>query len=271
MLGRDLAQAARRSGLEVDAFDRAALDITDADACRAAVEGVDAVLNAAAWTNVDEAESREQEALAINARGAENLARAARDHGAIMVQYSTDYVFSGESTQPWAEDAPLSPLNAYGRTKAEGERAARAVHPEGTIVIRTAWLYGEHGANFVRTMERLYRERGTLTAVDDQQGQPTWTHDLAEKTMHVLASGTRRGVLHGTNSGSTTWLGFARAIVENLGGDPDDVHPTSSDAFPRAARRPTNSVLDHAGWAAVGLDPMRPWRTALDEFMALPH
>jgi dTDP-4-dehydrorhamnose reductase len=268
MLGTDLRQAAERAGHEVSAFDRGTLDITDPTACLDAVAGHHAVLNAAAYTRVDDAETHEAEAMAVNAAGAENLARASAAAGAVLVQYSTDYVFAGDATGPYAEDAPLAPASAYGRSKAEGERRARLAHPEGTIVLRTAWLYGEHGGNFVRTMVRLYREHGRLTVVDDQHGQPTFTRDLAEQTMRMLATGLRSGTLHGTASGATTWHGFACAIVENLGGDTATVEPTDSARFARPARRPANSVLGHDGWARIGLDPMRPWRVALDEAMA---
>ena len=266
MLGRDLqtALASRR----VTALTRLELDITDPVACADAVAGQDVVLNAAAYTAVDAAESDEQQATLINATGAENLARASAAAGAVLVQYSTDYVFAGDAAGPYPEDAPLAPVSAYGRSKAEGERRARAAHPEGTIVLRTAWLYGQHGPNFVRTMMRLYRENGTLTVVDDQHGQPTWTRDLADQTVRMLDAGVRSGTLHGTNAGATTWHGFAQAIVENLGGDPTVVTPTDSTQFVRPARRPANSVLGHDGWARHGLQPMRPWREALDEAMA---
>lgn len=268
MLGTDLRVAAERAGYTVTARDRATLDITDAAACLDAVAGHDIVLNAAAYTRVDDAETHEPDAMAVNAVGAENLARASAAAGAVLVQYSTDYVFGGDATGPYAEDAPLNPASAYGRSKAEGERRARAAHPDGTIVVRTAWLYGEHGGNFVRTMVRLYREHGRLTVVNDQHGQPTFTRDLSAQTMRMLATGLRAGTLHGTASGATTWHGFACAIVENLGGDTATVEPTDSARFARPARRPTNSVLGHDGWARVGLEPMRPWRAALDEAMA---
>ena len=268
MLGTDLRLAAERNGHEVTALDRGALDITDPAACLDAVAGHDVVLNAAAYTRVDDAETHEAAAMAVNAEGAENLARASAAAGAVLVQYSTDYVFAGDATGPYPEDAPLAPASAYGRSKAEGERRARLAHPDGTIVLRTAWLYGEHGGNFVRTMVRLYREHGQLTVVDDQHGQPTFTRDLAEQTMRMLATGLRSGTLHGTASGATTWHGFACAIVENLGGDTATVEPTDSARFARPARRPANSVLGHDGWARIGLDPMRPWRIALDEAMA---
>ena len=269
MLGRDLqtALAAAVGNREITALGRAELDITDPAACVDVVAGHDVVLNAAAYTAVDAAETDEETAHLVNAIGAENLAAASRDAGAVLVQYSTDYVFDGRQASPYAEDAPLAPVSAYGRTKADGERRARAANPDGTIVLRTAWLYGEHGPSFVRTMMRLYREHGRLTVVDDQHGQPTWTRDLAEQTVRMLDAGVRSATLHGTNSGATTWHGFAQAIVENLGGDPRDVTPVSSAEFPRPAPRPANSVLGHHGWATLGLAPLRAWRAALDEAM----
>ncbi len=269
MLGRDLqATLTGHTGATVTAFTRAELDITDPEACRAAVAGHDVVLNTAAYTAVDAAETDEQQAMLINASGAENLARACAEAGAVLVQYSTDYVFSGDDAGPYAENAPLAPVSAYGRSKAEGEIRARAAHPDGTIIMRTAWLYGEHGPNFVRTMMRLYRENGHLTVVNDQHGQPTWTTDLAEQTLRMLQTGLRSGTLHGTSAGATTWHGFACAIVENLGGDARDVAPTDSAQFARPARRPTNSVLAHDGWARLGLTPIRAWRDALNESMS---
>lgn len=269
MLARDLVDVATRAGYEVVALERDRLDITDRESCRAAVhDGFDVVANAAAFTAVDAAETDEAQATLVNAIGAENLARACAETGARFVQFSTDYVFAGDAAGPYSEDAPLAPVSAYGRSKAEGERRARAAHPEGTIVLRTAWLYGEHGPNFVRTIMRLYREQGALTVVADQHGQPTWARDLAGQTVRMLDTGLRAGTLHGTSSGATTWHGFARAIVENLGGDPAVVAPTDSAHFARPARRPTNSVLSHDGWAALGLKPIRPWRAALDEAMA---
>jgi len=268
-LGHDLqaALAAAPGTRSVTALGRAELDITDPAACRAAVADHDVVLNAAAYTAVDAAEDDEEAAHLVNAIGAENLAAASRTAGAVLVQYSTDYVFGGRQAEPYTEDTPHSPVSAYGRTKAEGERRARAAHPEGTIVLRTAWLYGEHGPSFVRTMMRLYRERGTLAVVDDQHGQPTWTRDLADQTIRMLDSGLRSATLHGTNSGATSWHGFAQAIVENLGGDPADVTPVTSADYPRRAPRPANSVLSHDGWQQHGLTPMRAWRPALDSAM----
>lgn len=261
MLGRDLQTAL--GGRAVTAAARRELDIADADAARDAVRGHDVVINAAAYTRVDDAESHEEDALRVNALGAENLARAAAEEGAVLVQLSTDYVFDGAATSPYAEDAPLAPVSAYGRTKAEGERRALAAHPDGTIVVRTAWLYGQHGPNFAATMLALAAQRDTLTVVDDQRGQPTWTRDLADQIVRLLDTGARSGIVHGTSSGETTWFGFARAIFEEAGLDPERVQPTDSSTFVRPAPRPAYSVLGHDAWTPLGLEPIRDWRSAL--------
>jgi dTDP-4-dehydrorhamnose reductase len=266
MLGTDLVGAL--AGREVTALSRADLDITDAVATLDAVAGHDVVLNAAAYTGVDDAEVHEAQARAVNATGAGNLAAAAARHGARIVQFSTDYVFDGTATQPYPEDAPRHPLGAYGRTKAEGEELVLAAHPTGAIVVRTAWLYGRNGQNFARTMLRLAGERETLQVVTDQLGQPTWSLDLARQVVRLLDAGAPAGVYHGTNAGQTSWHGFAQAIFEAAGLDPARVEPTDSAHFPRPAPRPAYSVLGHAGWARAGLAPMRPWPEALREAVA---
>ncbi|MGN6331851.1 MAG: dTDP-4-dehydrorhamnose reductase [Motilibacteraceae bacterium] len=267
MLGHDvLAVLAGRAQDDVLGLDRAALDVSDAASCLDAVRGCDVVVNAAAYTRVDDAESHEPEAFAVNAVGAANLARACARHGATLVHVSTDYVFDGTAAAPYAEEAPLAPRSAYGRTKAAGEWAVRAELPERSYVLRTAWLYGEHGPSFVRTMRRLMGERETVDVVDDQHGQPTWSLDLAQRIAALVDAGAPAGTYHATNAGSTTWWGLARAVFELSGADPARVRPTTTDRFPRPAPRPAWSVLGHDGWERVGLAPLRPWREALAEF-----
>jgi dTDP-4-dehydrorhamnose reductase len=261
MLGQDLQ--AVLAGRDVTALGRSALDVTELDAVREAVTGHDAVLNAAAYTKVDDAETNEDAAFAVNATGTRNLAIAAREAGAKLVTVSTDYVFDGFATTPYAEGTPRDPINAYGRSKAAGEEAAIAEHPGGTFVVRTAWLYGEHGPNFAATMVRLAGSHPTVSVVTDQLGQPTWTHDLAEKIVELLDSGAPAGIYHGTNAGQTSWHGFTRAIYDELGLGSDRVLETDSASFVRPAPRPAYSVLGHDAWAAAGLQPMRDWREAL--------
>ncbi|WP_137119581.1 dTDP-4-dehydrorhamnose reductase [Segeticoccus rhizosphaerae] len=268
MLGQDVVAAARSAGHDVTAAARLDLDVTDPDACLAEVSSHDVVVNTAAWTAVDDAESHEPDAFAINAIGAGNLARACERAGARLVQVSTDYVFAGDATSPYAEDAPLAPRSAYGRTKAAGEWAVRALCPD-SLVVRTAWLYGEHGGNFVKTMARLAGDHDTLDVVDDQEGQPTWTVDVADAILRLVEAEAPPGAYHATSSGSTTWFEFTRAIFTGLGLDPDRVRPTTTAAFPRPAPRPAYSVLGHDAWQRVGRAPVRDWRDALTE--ALPR
>ena len=261
MLGRDLLRAL--AGREVTALGRDELDVTDAERVMTAVAGHDVVFNAAGYTDVDGAETHEREAFAVNATGVENLARAAAAHGAKLVTVSTDYVFDGAASEPYAEDHPRDPINAYGRSKAAGEERALAAHPDGAYVVRTAWLYGAGGPNFAATMLRLAAANPTVSVVDDQLGQPTWTADLASQLVALTDADAPAGIYHGTSSGQTSWFGFARAIFEQAGLDPDRVLPTDSGTFARAARRPSYSVLGHEAWALAGLAPMRPWRDAL--------
>lgn len=265
MLGTDVVAAL--AGREVTALTRAQLDVTDRAAVLTALAGSDAVINCAAYTRVDDAESHEDDARAINALGAENVAIAAAAAGAVLVQFSTDYVFSGVATSPYTENAPVAPVSAYGRSKAEGEALAVAANPR-TVILRTAWLYGSYGPNFAKTMVALAAQRDTVSVVDDQRGQPTWTADLAARTVQLLDAGVDSGTFHGTNSGEATWFSFARAIFEDAGLDPERVLPTDSASFVRPAPRPAYSVLGHDGWARVGLTPMRPWRVALDAAVA---
>jgi dTDP-4-dehydrorhamnose reductase len=268
MLGQDLVAALGESpgAHEVTAVDRDVLDIIDPDACLAAVAGHDIVVNVAAWTAVDGAETHEAQAFAVNAVGAANLGRACSAVGARMVQVSTDYVFAGDATSPYAEDAPLAPRSAYGRTKAAGEWAVQALCPQSWIVC-TAWLYGAHGPNFVKTMARLAAERETVSVVDDQRGQPTWTVDLAAAILRLVEAEAPFGTYHGTSSGETTWFGFAQAIFSELGLDPARVLPTTSDAFVRPAPRPVYSVLGHEAWQRAGGEPIRAWSDAFAESM----
>jgi dTDP-4-dehydrorhamnose reductase len=230
------------------------------------------VVNCAAWTRVDDAETHESEALAVNGHGAANLARACAGTGARLVQISTDYVFAGDSARPYAEGDATGPRTAYGRTKLAGEQAVRRELPADGYVLRTAWLYGAHGPNFVRTMIRCERERPAVDVVDDQHGQPTWTADVARAVIALVRSGAPASVYHATSSGSVTWYGFAREIFGLLGADPARVRPVTTAEFPRPAPRPAYSVLGHDAWAAAGLGPLPGWqeslRCALPELLA---
>jgi dTDP-4-dehydrorhamnose reductase len=263
MLGSDLVEAL--FGRDVTLLARADLDVTDRDAVFAAVEGHDVVFNAAAYTKVDDAESHEDEATEVNGSAVGLLAEATASHGAKLVTVSTDYVFTGDATTPYAEDTAHAPLNAYGRSKAVGERLALEANPLGAYVVRTAWLYGAHGPNFPATMLKLAATHDTVSVVSDQVGQPTWTRDLAEQLVRLVDSDAPAGVYHGTNSGQASWFDFARAAFRIAGLDDGRVLPTDSTTFVRPAPRPAYSVLGHDRWSEAGLPAMRPWEDALEE------
>jgi dTDP-4-dehydrorhamnose reductase len=271
MLGRDVLDRLAAAGERATGLERAVLDVTDAGAVGAALAAhrPAVVVNAAAWTAVDDAESEEDQALEVNGTGPRVLAEACRESGAVLLHVSTDYVFAGDATAPYAEDAPVAPRSAYGRTKAVGELAVREALPETGYVVRTAWLYGAGGRNFVRTMIRLEGVKESLDVVNDQRGQPTWTVDLADRLVRLgraaLDGTAPAGVYHGTSAGETTWFGLTREIFSLLGADPERVRPTTSEAFARPAPRPAYSVLGHERWRAAGIEPIRDWREALRE------
>jgi dTDP-4-dehydrorhamnose reductase len=262
MLGTDLCAVFERRGHAVTRGDLPELDILDPAGCAEHVADHDVVVNCAAYTAVDAAESDEAAAFAVNAIGAANLARATDRVGASLVHVSTDYVFDGNARTPYAADSPVSPRSAYGRTKAAGEWAVRAQCPR-TWVVRTAWLYGAHGRSVPATVARLAGERETLAFVGDQVGQPTWTVDLAQGIRRIVEQRAPFGIWHGTNGGRTSWYGLARAVLEELGQDPGRVHSITTDEFPLVAPRPAFSVLGHDMWHEHGLDPLPDWRDAL--------
>jgi dTDP-4-dehydrorhamnose reductase len=183
-------------------------------------------------------------------------------------------VFPGDAVQPYAEDAPTNPINAYGRSKLVGEQAVRRHLPDSGYVVRTAWLYGAHGRNFVSTMLRLAAERDTVDVVEDQIGQPTWSRALARRMVELaraaLAGSAPAGTYHGTASGRTSWYGLARAVFAATGMDPDRVRPTTSAAFTRPAKRPAFSVLGHDAWRLAGLPVMADWHRTLTEALGQP-
>jgi len=263
MFGTDLRELLQSRGEEVIAVGSSECDVRSLDAVRATMQGFDVVVNAAAWTAVDDAETQEAEAFSINAVGARNVALAAAETDTGMVHISTDYVFDGAATTPYAPDHPQDPRSAYGRTKAAGEWAIRATNPDA-LIVRTAWLYGEHGPNFVTTMLRLAGEREVLQVVDDQVGQPTWTKDLAAYVWELVTAKRPGGYYHGTSSGETSWCGFAREIFRLGGWDPERVTACGTNDFPRPAPRPALSVLAH------DTPPeLRPWGDALAEYLAM--
>ncbi|MFF4562805.1 dTDP-4-dehydrorhamnose reductase [Streptomyces sp. NPDC001435] len=264
LLGQDvLAELAGDPDAVVTGLSRDRLDITDPSAVRAAVAGHRVVVNCAAWTDVDGAERSEAAATAVNGTGVRHLARACADSGAFLLHVSTDYVFPGDARRPYPEDAPTGPVNAYGRSKLAGERAVLELLPHTGYVVRTAWLYGAHGPNFVATMLELATRHATLDVVADQHGQPTWSRALARQLIALgrAASAGRApaGIYHGTAAGRTTWCGLARETFRLSGLDPERIRPVGSDKFPRPAARPAFGVLGHDHWSRAGLAPLAPW------------
>lgn len=279
MLGRELAEVLAADGSAgVRLADRATLDVTDVDAVGHAVSALGphgVVLNAAGWTDVDAAETREDEARAVNGAAVRVLAAACRDTGAALIQVSTDYVFGApasyatsygtraETVPAYAENAPTAPLNAYGRTKLAGETAVLELCPDNGYVLRTAWLYGRYGRNFVSTMLGLAASHEVVDVVDDQVGQPTWARDLARRMVDIGHRHPAPGIYHATSGGETSWYGLARAAYTEAGLDPDRIRPVSTAAFPRPAPRPARSVLGQDRWAAAGMAPLDGWREML--------
>lgn len=260
MLGTDLVDLLRSKGHDVTAAVRSTADLHDPQAVRTLVAGHDLVVNCAAWTAVDAAEDHEAEALETNGVVPDILARAVAETDGRLVQISTDYVFDGQAGSPYAESARTAPQSAYGRTKAAGEEAVRAALPDRHYVVRTAWLYGAHGGCFPKTIARVAGEKGAVSVVDDQVGQPTWTADVADLVVRLVGAGAPAGTYHATSSGECSWFDLARAVVASAGLDPAVVTPTTSAAFVRPAPRPAYSVLGHAALERAGVAPIGDWR-----------
>jgi dTDP-4-dehydrorhamnose reductase len=264
-LGQDLVRTCTEAGDEVVACDRAALDLGDRDSVAQVITGVapDVVVNAGAWTAVDDCEADPDRAWRINALGVRWVADAARQVGAHVVHVSTDYVFDGTKPEPYVEWDRPNPQSAYGRSKLGGELE---VDPASAIV-RTAWVCGAHGANMVKTVLRL-ADRPELAFVDDQRGSPSFTADLAV-AIRRLAVARLPGTFHVTNQGDTTWYGFVRDILELAGHDPGKVRPITTAELdpPRPAPRPANSVLDNAALRLGGLPLLPHYRESLDRLL----
>ena len=278
-LGSALAEQAARRGREVLALTSSQWDITDPGAAeRMASSGLkksDVVVNCAAYTNVDAAESDEPTAYAVNAAGPEHIARACAHAGAQLIHVSTDYVFSGDfgaaAPRPYEPSDETGPLGVYARSKLAGEAAVLAALPQA-IVVRTAWVYtGGTGKDFVAVMRRLAAGDGPVDVVDDQTGSPTYIADLAAALLQVAGGGISGPILHAANAGAISRYQQARAVFEECGADPQRVRPVSTAQNPRAAPRPRYSALASQQSAARGLTPLRPWRSALVAALAVTH
>jgi dTDP-4-dehydrorhamnose reductase len=266
MLGSDVCRAASAAGLEVVALDHAALDVADRGAVESAVahERPGAVVNCAAWTDVDGAESSVEAAMAANRDGAGNVARAAVAHGAWTVHISSDYVFDGSKSGPYVESDPVNALSAYGRSKLEGERAVAAAATDAHTIVRSSWLFGTDGRCFPKTILRLASEREELTVVDDQVGCPTFTGHLALALLELVVGERIPGVVHVAGGGQCSWFEFASQIVESAG-LACRVVPGKTADLDRAAPRPAYSVLRSE---RRGAPELPDWHEGLEEFMA---
>ncbi len=267
-VGSLLAREAAAQGREVLALTSAQWDITDPQVAEQIVRCGDVVINCAAYTNVDGAESDEQRAYAANATGPGHIAQACARAGARMIQISTDYVFSGRASRPYEIDDETGPLSAYGRTKLAGEEAVLGSSAQA-VVVRTAWVYTGSGKDFVAVMRRLAAGAGIVEVVDDQTGSPTYVPDLVAALLQVADGNVHAPLVHAANGGEVSRFGQARAVFEAVGADPERVVPVSSAHNPRPATRPTYSVLSGRRSEQAGLPPLRPWRDALAEAVTL--
>lgn len=251
------------------ALSRRECDVTDARAVASTIGGFgpELVLHLAAYTHVDQAESEPERARAVNVGGAENVARAVRDAGGLMVYVSTDYVFDGTAGRPYREEDATGPLSVYARTKLEGERRSAAVAPR-CLVVRTGWLFGPGGRNFVDTVAGKLRAKETLEVVHDQVGRPTLTTDLAPAILQLVDRAPEGGTYHLTNAGKEgTWFDVARQVAICVGADAQRVMPSTSADQARPARRPSYSVLDVGKAGALGVGPLRDWREAVADHL----
>jgi dTDP-4-dehydrorhamnose reductase len=269
-LGIAVSEELDSRGLAFTALGSKDLDITDSKNVNEFIteNPSDVIVNCAAWTDVDGAESNEESASKINGNGPENLAVAAESIGSRLIHISTDYVFSGESQKPFEIADQIDPQSAYGRTKADGEKKVLASYPENSYVVRTAWLYSANGKNFAKTMTRLaLNGDGEVRVVNDQIGQPTSAVDLAKQIVDLGLGLAPVGIYHGTNAGQASWFEFAQEIFSLAGAEINRVIPVSSSEYPRPAKRPSYSVLSHEGWSKTSIAPMRDWKIALASVM----
>lgn len=266
-LGRQLMRRGAAAGLDIAGFGSAELDITDEAAAARLIEPGAVVINCAAYTAVDRAESDVANAEAVNVNGPRTLAIACARLGARLIHISTDYIFAGDSAAPYEMDADPAPRTVYGRTKLAGEHAVRDELPHAQIV-RTAWVYAGERNDFVATMLRLESERDTIDVVDDQIGSPTFAGDLASGLLELATHPDTPRTLHLTNAGQASWFELAQAVFESVGADPQRVRACNSAQFARPAPRPAYSVLSNRAWIDAGLTPLRPWRAGLAAALA---
>lgn len=267
-LGRSLAEALKKRNIDFTPLARKELDIADlSEVIKVATNsGADVFVNAAAYTNVEQAELEPEKAFLVNQLGTRNLAIASRQSNSKFLHFSTDYVFSGQRSEPWKVDSLVNPLSVYGKSKLAGELAAQQEYQENSIIIRTAWLYSPYGKNFYKTMLNLaLRNDEQIKVVSDQFGQPTNSLDLANLAIEAVRSEVPAGVYHGSNAGLTSWCDFAIEIFKLAGADAGRVKAIPSAEFATKAPRPSYSVLDNSNWLNFGVEPLRPWQEAVSD------
>jgi len=264
-LGRCLTDSLVTNGIEFEATSSQELDITNSEQVKDFFQRKKymTVINCAAWTAVDDAEDHITDALRVNYEGPRNLATAVLNAQARLIHISTDYVFSGDATEPYEVDTPTNPLNAYGRTKQMGDSAVLSIGSGQFPIVRTAWLYSRYGKNFAKTMSQCAIQGLPVRVVNDQFGQPTSAIDLSTLIIEIAKSPNPPSIIHGTNSGIATWFDFAREIYSLIGADSALVMPVESSEFPTRASRPSYSVLGHRAFRTSGLLEMQNWKLAL--------
>lgn len=265
-LGKELVELFSKKNFEVYGCGRDKMDITNQEQVKNIINTIkpSIVIHPAAHTKVDLAESEPEQAFLINTYGTRNVAVAAEEVGAKFVYVSTDYVFDGTGTKPYNEFSPTSPLGVYGKSKLAGEQFVRDFHSK-FFIVRTSWVYGRYGENFVKTMLKLGKERQALSVVSDQIGCPTYTLDLANSILELVST-EKYGVYHVSNSGSCSWFEFAQAIFKEAELEVQ-VNPCSTSDFPRSADRPAYSVLEHMAIKLNQFSPLRPWEEGLSAFI----
>jgi dTDP-4-dehydrorhamnose reductase len=264
-LGLAISRELKFRGISFSALNSTQLDVTNVDSISSSLSEFQprVIVNCAAWTDVDGAEKNEHLAFQINSQGAGNISLAAREIGSKLIHVSTDYVFSGDSTEPWKVADQTFPKTAYGRSKLDGERRIFEIYPQNSHVVRTAWLYSPWKKNFVKSILKQLNNNEKIRVVNNQVGQPTSALDLARQIVDLGLSRSPAATYHGTNSGQATWFEFAQEIVKLTGGDPSCVVAVDSMEFSRPANRPKYSVLNHDTWELTTLAPMREWQIAL--------
>ena len=267
MLGRDVVKVLEEQGLDVTALSRKELDITEKGQCASLLKDIrpEIVINCAAFTKVDLCEEESTLAFDVNAKGPKNLANVCKEIGTKLVHISTDYVFDGTSSRPYKEDDQPNPLNIYGKSKLQGEEAVRKSDADH-LIVRTSWLFGKNGPNFIRTMLKLSREKELVQVVNDQRGRPTYTMDLARGIALLIEKGAF-GTVNFANSGSCSWYELCCFVLEQAGIKNVKVVPVSSEVFKRPAKRPRYSVLDLSRFKAITGSSPRSWKEAVKGYL----